>query len=171
MPGTSKLTPSFAAHVPSILLTTALINMAAAVLMLGSLRDGRDPLIAHWVSYIAGFAMVSIGFALRGVVPDVLVIAGANAVALVTLGLPWLALRRLRGLPAPAWLLALAPALWLGACLVPESSGSLPARVCLRTALTVTLLLGGGREALRASASGTCAARATSAWSSSPGSC
>ena len=80
--------------------------------------------------------------------PDALVIAGNNALALVTLGLPWLALRRLRGAAAPARWLALLPALWLGACLVPAFYASLPARICLQTALIVFLLLGAGREAL-----------------------
>ena len=118
------------------------------MLVLGSLRDGRDPLIAQWAGYIVCFATLSIGFALRGVLPDALVIAGNNALALVTLGLPWLALRRLRGAAAPARWLALLPALWLGACLVPAFYASLPARICLQTALIVFLLLGAGREAL-----------------------
>jgi diguanylate cyclase (GGDEF)-like protein len=83
----------------------------------------------------AGVAVGSFLFAGRDVLPDRLSIDAASAFSMLGMALAWGAGRTFNGRPAPLWIPAAGPLLWLAACQVPDFYATFPARVVLSSTI------------------------------------
>jgi signal transduction histidine kinase len=128
----------------ALLGVTILLATVAGALLIGGSRAARRPSFLGTFCWLAALAYAI--FLLRGHVPDLLVIALGNALLLLAWSLFWAGTRLLRGAPVGAWMLCVAPLLWLAACCIPAFQASLPVRVIAVSAAVGVLSWAGTAE-------------------------
>lgn len=135
---------SLALHLPSVLLIAAVVGLLGAALMS---RDGMPDQEADrggvWLPLLMAALfqpIASLGHALRGELPPMLVFSAVNAVQLFALALLWLGARRLAGRDWPLWMATLAPGIWLAACLIPGFLESMAQRISLFAPISLGLM-------------------------------
>ncbi|MBZ9935332.1 GGDEF domain-containing protein [Mesorhizobium sp. BR1-1-16] len=135
--------------------TTLLFVLAGVALMSGAtlgtrwLRSRHDTHVLYWgvACLVGGLGVV--GLAFRSMIPGFLSIQIANALILGALGLALNGVREFSGRRPRRLAVAIAPALWLLACMVPVIAQSEPYRVVVASLLTGVLSALLGREVWR----------------------
>ncbi|KQP83213.1 GGDEF domain-containing protein [Methylobacterium sp. Leaf117] len=137
----------------TLLLVTVILTFMVGSLFLLSWSQARHVhALAIWgVAHITG-AVASALLALRGIIPDGISIGVANGVMIGAYGLIWSGTRAFEGRRARPVPVAVAVALWSGACLIPAFYASLPARVILASSLAAGFCFLAARELWRARA-------------------
>jgi diguanylate cyclase (GGDEF)-like protein len=122
---------------PATLFFVLVVTSATGTLLLTWcwLQNRNERMLLWAATAYAGVAIGSFLFAGRGILPDRLSIDAANAFSMLGMALAWGAGRAFNGRPAPAWLPAVGPLLWLLACQSPAFYASFPARVVLSSAI------------------------------------
>jgi len=118
---------------PATLFFVLVVTSATGTLLLGwCWWQNRAERTLLWIAFAySGVAIGSFLFAGRGTLPDRVTIDAANAFSMLGMALAWGAGRAFNGRPAPLWIPAAGPLLWLIACQVPAFYASFPARVVL----------------------------------------
>lgn len=125
----------------SIVLFAGISLMAGLAVACHALRKREISAYAPW---LAGFLIIPIGSVLilaRGHIPDAVSIGLSNILTFLGVGFLWYGLARLDHQPIPLWRIAIAPSLWLAACLVPAIYASLSYRAAVFSFLGVGMSL------------------------------
>ncbi|MCW5688782.1 MAG: GGDEF domain-containing protein [Pseudolabrys sp.] len=136
--------------IPTLAVVTVFVTaLLGALLLFAGLQNRalRAP-----VTWGLAFLLCAIGTALvavRGMVPDWLSIQFANVLVLVGLGLIWLGARQFDGRETRPVMVAIAPALWLAACTVPDIVADINARTIVASALAAGVAFAAGAEIWR----------------------
>ncbi|WP_162375494.1 diguanylate cyclase [Ancylobacter sp. TS-1] len=115
--------------------------MLSAVMVLVWLLTPDEPALLHWAAFCTFLVMGIAGIMARGVIPDFVSIALANAAILFAYGLIWTGLRVFdRRRPRFGYAL-IAPALWIILCQLPLFRDNLVNRIALGSAFAATLMM------------------------------
>jgi len=141
---------NFALHIPTIYLTGAILLTLAGLLLGRSVRKAPEPFLACSVAYCAVVAVGNFIFALRGIIPDVVVVVGANSMVILGSSFLWFSLRMLNGRKSGVWMVGVLPGIWLLACLFPAFHEMTAVRVLLASLIHTAVALCIAWEARRA---------------------
>lgn len=115
--GESSMTTTFEFNLAALLACTVMLALAAGTLLMCSAVDQRRPaFLTSWTWFCWCAAFTGTLYLLRGIVPDLLVIAASNSVLLLAWSLLWAGARLLRGAVVARVALIVPSLLWLGAC-------------------------------------------------------
>lgn len=124
-------------------------SLLGALLVFAGLQNRAVRALMTWGM---AFGLCAVGMALaavRGMIPDWISIQLANALVLAGIGMIWTGAREFDGRRAPMAMVALAPAIWLAACAVPDIRGDINARTMVVSALAGLLAVGAASEVWR----------------------
>ncbi|MFC7475202.1 HWE histidine kinase domain-containing protein [Dankookia sp. GCM10030260] len=134
----------------AVLAAGAFISTLSMLLLLGTWRAaGRPAYLAAWAGFCGLGTIAVLLHALRGQVPEALLILVATPIYILAMALFWAGARRLRGAVAPGWAVALPLLPWYAGCAVPAVYAAVDARVALGTVIFAALGTAGGVELLR----------------------
>ncbi|MFZ4409516.1 MAG: PAS domain-containing protein, partial [Paracraurococcus sp.] len=134
----------------AILAVGAILAATAAILLLTTWRTaGRPAYLAAWGGFCGCTAVAFALYALRGRLPDGLLILLASPLYALAWALFWAGARWLRGARVRPWAIALPSGLWYLACAVPAFLADAQLRGAVGSVLVGILACGGAAEALR----------------------
>lgn len=121
------------------IVTVFVTALLGALLLFAGMQNRavRSPML--WgISFLLGAVGMAL-VAVRGQVPDWLSIQFANALVLTGMALVWAGARLFDGHPVRVAQVAVAPVLWIGACLIPAIGTDINARTVVASALMAGL--------------------------------